>query len=379
MPQSSRIPTPIKQHWHRFRLGALPVISFLLCVLLVLTLWERQAYNGSVVGEVQGSRTDVIADMSGELTFPDEPYWQLFQPVKAGDLIAQLDSRETAARFETVQLEAAKLAADLKAAISNLRLKELDAQQQHAQELLRIKVDYEQKRIDYVQMLAQEEVDKARLAQLEADARALERISFNSSSANLLEIQREAKVLKERVNGLEAAKLKKELKDQLVDAKQRLDVYPASIEMPPAASILAPIEAGIAVQESVIEEVRIELEKLRITAPIDGLISAIHRRPGQRVVAGDPIVTISGSDMNYVLSYVRDNNRTQLRPGMEVHLRLRQPGSPNFPTTVEEVGPHVESVPAHQLRDQTMVEWATPIKIRIPPELRKRRFAPVSY
>ncbi|MCP4194597.1 MAG: HlyD family efflux transporter periplasmic adaptor subunit [Planctomycetaceae bacterium] len=376
MPQSSRIPTPIKQHWHRFRLGALPVISFLLCVAVVLTLWERQAYNGSFVGEVQSDRMDVIADLSGELTYPGGEYWQLFQSVKAGDLIAQLDSRPTLARLQTVQLQAAKLSADLQAASSDLQLKELDIAQQHSQELLRLKLDYESKRLEYVQMRAQEENDKATLQALKADARALERVSLNSASVNLLELQRTAKVLEDRLVGDEAVRLRNELKNQLQLAKQRLDAVAETVQMPEAASMLAPIEAGIAVQESLIEETKLELERLSIKAPIDGVITAIYRRPGQRVVAGDQIVTISGSNSNYVLSYVRDTNHTQLHPGMEVHLRLRQAGSPDFVTNIEEVGPQLEPVPTNQLRDQSMEEWATPIKIRIPQPLRNEQIRP---
>ena len=43
MAHTSRIPTPLRQHWNRFRLGALPVLSFLLCIVVTLWLWQRQA------------------------------------------------------------------------------------------------------------------------------------------------------------------------------------------------------------------------------------------------------------------------------------------------------------------------------------------------
>ena len=53
MAQTSRIKTPFKQHLHRFRLGALPIISFVACVALTLWLWERQVSVGSILGEVE--------------------------------------------------------------------------------------------------------------------------------------------------------------------------------------------------------------------------------------------------------------------------------------------------------------------------------------
>ena len=106
------------QHWHRFRLGALPIISFVLMVLLTLALWEKQAYNGSVIGEIQGQRLDVVADMSGEI-MTGSASWQLFQPVQKGDVIAQLDNQQTLARYEAAQAELVKLGKDLEAVRSN--------------------------------------------------------------------------------------------------------------------------------------------------------------------------------------------------------------------------------------------------------------------
>ena len=89
-------------------------------------------------------------------------------------------------------------------------------------------------------------------------------------------------------------------------------------------------------------------------------------------------MTIASKEMTYVLSYVRENNPTPLHPGMGVVLRLRKPGvtHQDFRTQVEEVGPHVEPVPPHQLNDQSLSEWATPIKIRIPDSLRQQSVRP---
>ena len=361
------------QHWHRFRLGALPIISFVLMVLLTLALWEKQAYNGSVIGEIQGQRLDVVADMSGEI-MTGSATWQLFQPVQQGDVIAQLDNQQTLARYEAAQAELVKLGKDLEAVRSNHEIEAINARQQQYQEWLRLKIDYEDKQVEFLQLTTQVRIDKASLQEVKD---SIEQLSgLLTGPGGLAQLEREASDLQTRI--AESEPLIRLTQQQRNQAKELLDAYSSTIELPEVDSLLAPIRAGISVQEAVIEELDAELASLQITAPIGGVIAAVHRRPGQRVVAGDPIVTIASKEMTYVLSYVRETNPTPLRPGMGVVLRLRKPGATHqdFRTQVEEVGPHVEPVPPHQLNDQSLAEWATPIKIRIPDSLRQQGVRP---
>ena len=361
------------QHWHRFRLGALPIISFVLMVLLTLALWEKQAYNGSVIGEIQGQRLDVVADMSGEI-MTGSASWQLFQPVQKGDVIAQLDNQQTLARYEAAQAELVKLGKDLEAVRSNHEIEAINARQQQYQEWLRLKIDYEDKQVEFLQLTTQVRIDKASLQEVK---NSIEQLSgLLTGPGGLAQLEREASDLQTRI--AESEPLIRLTQQQRNQAKELLDAYSSTIELPEVDTLLAPIRAGISVQEAVIEELNAELASLQITAPIGGVIAAIHRRSGQRVVAGDPIVTIASKEMTYVLSYVRETNPTPLRPGMGVVLRLRKPGATHqdFRTQVEEVGPHVEPVPPHQLNDQSLAEWATPIKIRIPDSLRQQGVRP---
>ena len=361
------------QHWHRFRLGALPIISFVLMVLLTLALWEKQAYNGSVIGEIQGQRLDVVADMSGEI-MTGSATWQLFQPVQKGDVIAQLDNQQTLARYEAAQAELVKLGKDLEAVRSNHEIEAINARQQQYQEWLRLKMDYEGKQIEFLQLTTQVRIDKASLQEVK---NSIEKLSgLLTGPGGLAQLEREASDLQTRI--AESEPLIRLTQQQRNQAKELLDAYSSTIELPEVETLLAPIRAGISVQEAVIEELDAELASLQITAPIGGVIAAVYRRPGQRVVAGDPIVTIASKEMTYVLSYVRENNPTPLHPGMGVVLRLRKPGvtHQDFRTQVEEVGPHVEPVPPHQLNDQSLSEWATPIKIRIPDSLRQQSVRP---
>jgi multidrug resistance efflux pump len=167
-----------------------------------------------------------------------------------------------------------------------------------------------------------------------------------------------------------------EAKVQYDQLKARLAQY-KPLDLPALEAVLAPVKAALVVQEALIQEIEVQRQGLVITAPIDGVITSIHRLPGQTVLAGDPVVTIAQPDSRYVISYVRERQRIGLYEGMEVGLRLRgAPGSPEYISSVEVVGPQVASVPPHQLSDQSIPEWATPIKIPLPPEMRQEGLRP---
>jgi multidrug resistance efflux pump len=166
-----------------------------------------------------------------------------------------------------------------------------------------------------------------------------------------------------------------EIDRQFRDAEQRLKAFP-DLEMSETEPLLAPIQEGIKVQEARMETINIQIENLVIRSPVDGTITAIYRWPGQRIAAGDLICSLFREDAQYVVSYVRPEQRIRPYKGMEVSLRLRAPGSLEYRSSVESVGPPAAPVPPRHLRDQGVLEWATPVKIPIPPELQSQHLEP---
>ncbi len=365
MAHTSRIRTPFKQHLHRFRLSVLPAISFVICVIFTLWLWQRQSDNGTVVGEVETSSIEVPAGVAGRLVPMPEGhnYWELFDHVAKGQVIAYLDDKAVQAKMQTVQAEASKLIADLDAAKADLELDQLNVRQQHQREVVRLQWEVERRRVEYLQAYATIESLKS---QVESINRSL---SEGGLQLNASELRRERDLLQAQLQANE--QVRKELGIQITAAKEELDQYP-DLQLAAVESALSPIREAVRVQEAVMEEVKVELDNLVITAPIEGIISAVYRYPGQQLMAGDPIVAIAKPDSNYVISYVREQQRIPVYEGMEVGLRIRsQPGSPEYKSSVQVVGPQVTKVPPHQLNDQSVPEWATPVRIPIPAALQQ--------
>ena len=385
MPHTSRIKTPLKQHFNRFRLSVLPAIWFIFCVAVTLYLWQRIARVGSIVGEVAAEQLLLPAGLDGLLVGDPATGVKLFDTVRKGDVIATLDGSELRAQLGAIQAEAAVLAAELESERVSSQVDQLTLLADHERDRLRLVWEVERRHIEVLKLKVEVEGLRQELQGADAALKELRDLAASGfaqlSPIDIADREMERNAAKARldasiVQGKEAA-------EQLKAAIKQRDAF-GELNMPAMDAALAPIQAGITVQERLMEEVQAQLAKLVITSPIDGVITEIFKVPGQRVVANEPIVTVARPDSEYVISYVRERQNIPLVPGMQVGLRLRgEPGGTEYPSKVAAVGPQVTQVPLHQAFDQTKsssngqsLEWATPIKIEIPPALLAQKLRP---
>ncbi len=377
MAHVSRIPTPFKQHWNRFRLGWLPIISFLLCVAVALILWRHQAQLGTVVGEVEAYQVDVVAGIDGLLISPNgETYWKLLDEVKKGEILARLDDSLLRAELQAIVAEADHLQAELQAVGRQLKLDQDSLQQNHLQNQLRLTWELEQRRVERLQQAVLIREDMAALSGIQASLDMLEGLGQQGglvSQSQLVEQRRQRDLIQSRID--DNKKVLSEIDKQFRDAEQRIKEFP-ELQLGDAEAMLAPVRAEIKVQESLMETIKVQIDNLVIKSPVDGTISAIYRWPGQKVVSGDLVFSLLNKDARYVVTYVREQQRIQPQAGMEVGLRLRTVGSPEYRSTIETVGPSAAPVPPRLLRDQAVLEWATPVRILIPAELPPQALQP---
>lgn len=134
---------------------------------------------------------------------------------------------------------------------------------------------------------------------------------------------------------------------------------------------IAQLTTAIANVESRIEDIEYRLDTLDIRAPITGRVTSLNCVPGQAVIPGQVIMTITSDVSGQVISYIRQDQRFKPVAGMPVELRSQIEGA-TVHAEVKQVGPRVESIPSQQLRDPKMPEWGIPVMISIPPEIKFR-------
>lgn len=140
----------------------------------------------------------------------------------------------------------------------------------------------------------------------------------------------------------------------------------------PESAAAKALRASIDAEQEKLTEVELRLLATEVRAPAAGTVSRVHRRPGESVRGGDPIVTIAADRPAgapaYVVAYVRQDQRVRPSVGAAVEVRVTSP--PNAHRVVrgqvQSVAGHVEPVPAHQLRDPKVPEWGQPVRIAAP-------------
>jgi len=371
MSTAQRIPIPWKHKWRRFRYSVMPVLSFLVCVALTLWLWDRQGRLPNAVGEVEAVRVEVTAGSDGLLAPLPRGTWTLFDQVQKGQVIARLDDRPVRAQAETVRLELERLRKQLDAAAAQIELDEAVRRSAYLRNMAQLQWDLARLKLDVLDRRAAIEVDRV---ELKARRERLEFMRDMREKEVIGELElAEEQMLYDQVAGriAENQKALQEAESHEAAAQSTAGRLPEPVHAD-VARLLSPLQAAIVTQESRVRELQLAVKMLEIQAPISGTICAVHRWPGQHVQVGDPIVTLAAQTGRYIVSYVRQEQRLEVEPGMRVALRVRAPASREIPSSVERVGPQIELVPTHLLRDPTRPEWGQPVRILLPPKLRVR-------
>src|SRR5210317_48716 len=113
-----------------------------------------------------------------------------------------------------------------------------------------------------------------------------------------------AKKIEENEQLLEQAKISLELTKQRYDEYIRLKPHHPSVE-----GALEVIRKAIKIQERKMDELLVQIEALepqktlKLTAPIDGVVSQILHWPGEAILASEPILTITEVKPTEILAY----------------------------------------------------------------------------
>jgi multidrug resistance efflux pump len=360
-----RVPIPWKQRWQRFRHGTLPLVCFLASVAVTLWLWDRQGQLPNAVGEVEALRIDIVASADGVLVPLGGRDWEMFDPVPAGAVAAQLDDRAIRADVARIQMDLEATRRQLEVRMAQLELEARVRENIHLRDAARLAADLERYRLTVLDRRAQVEIDRVELAARQA------RVEFLAPmhEKNIVgEIDYRGEELLRDL----AARRVAENETLLVQAEQQqrdLEALVAAVPDFPADEIdrvLAPVRLAVSAGQTDVAGLGARVQAMELRSPIAGTICALYRRPGQAVRTGDVIMTVASEDAQYVVSYLRPEQRVALRPGMAVDLRPRAPAAKPLPAVIDRVGPQVELIPPHQLRDPNRPEWGLPVRIMVP-------------
>ncbi|HLP77334.1 MAG TPA: hypothetical protein VK327_10485, partial [Candidatus Paceibacterota bacterium] len=100
------VPCPPEHYWRQFRINALPAVTFFVVLAVTVWLWGKNLANPLVMGQADSRQADITSPVRGRIVHLSA---NLYQEVKAGDVIATVEAAQPDVLSNTVALARAEL------------------------------------------------------------------------------------------------------------------------------------------------------------------------------------------------------------------------------------------------------------------------------
>lgn len=321
MKSLAPIPMPALQRWRVFCTEFLPLAIFGAGVAAAVLLWNRSASAPTLVAEAETVQVDIKCARPGTLAALRA---ELLQPVTAGTEVARLapaDPKIVEASLAVIRAELAALSVTLAPAVDQQRVN---------LEFTRLKLDWMRQRVELAALRVQLTLAEANFTRLSAvhESSVISDQAFDEARAT-----RDS--LREQVDAQTT------LVTQLDPALRALDPAAAGGELPSAQPAL---RAALDVQESKLRLAETQLAPIPLLAPIDGVVSLVLHRPGETILAGEPILQITAAHPTRLIGFLRQPLTVEPQPGAEVEIRTRTPSHRTTTAMIVQVGQHMEPI-----------------------------------
>jgi len=347
----SPIPIPLRQRWHDARLRIIPAVCFCSAIAAIALLWKGNIAAPTLVGQAEPNEAKVSCYKPGMLAQLDVTR---FQKVKAGDPVGQVlvtDPRILASSLSVIQAEIEAL---------RISMQPIARQQHTAMEYSGLQLDWMRERAQLGMARVNLQLAETELERTDAlfKDKIVSQRAFEQAKASQERYQSEVGELS-RIVDQQSKDFAKSQLTNTIDISQIND---------------APLRAAIAVQESKLRLTEAELSPITLKAPVDGMISLIFHRPGEAIIAGEPIVTIAAFNPIRIVGYIRAPVMSEPGVGTRVEVRSRGPGREVGFANIVEVGTQLETVSpvlAGPIKFSN-IELGLPISVSLPPNLKIR-------
>ena len=116
-------------------------------------------------------------------------------------------------------------------------------------------------------------------------------------------------------------------------------------------------EEDLKTDENTLKSKKLELEKMTIKAPFDGVVSVVNAHPGDLINTGDPLITLITND-KIVEAKISEENFANIRPGEKATVRFLPYGYFVFNGTVTKVLPTADPETQRHLVDLNITDIA---------------------
>ena len=332
------IPTPASQRWREFRIQILPLVIFVITLVAIAMMWRNFVQPSGIVGHVEAIQANVISLSDGVIT---DLMVERFQVVTNGQLLGTVQTTDP----EMLKASLAAVQSDLKLLQAQMRMDER-----------RVDQSYQQLRLDILR--EQVDLELARGQSIVA-SNTLNRTEYlvkeGLETSLVLDIDRSAKEALDqeiRIRMINIANWQEALKNAAPG--QELINDPVILE-------------AIKAKE---EELSQTLKPSQLRSPMNGVVSIVYRRTHERIVRGEPIITVSATKSEHVVGYIRQPVNALPQVDDTVLIRTRTQKRQVAEGRIVKVGAQYELInPALLSTDSNRVEMGLPILVSLPQNL----------
>jgi len=334
------------------------MIVLLVVLVAIALIWRRMARPTSFVGMVETVQTVVTTPDAGVLTnISINP----LQEVVAGDVVAEVMTTDPRTANNRLSVLRGKMQ------LMEMELDPVLNRQRNALDYERLMVDCAKIKDDLATSRAMLEGARIKF-KLEADLREQGISSTQTYEAALAQ-----------KNALEATVSEKEKIVALTEKSLERLSYMADSFVPGGEN--DPLKAALGVEEDKVKLFQAKMRPMELQAPIDGIVTTLHKRPGEQVLPGDPIVTITARKPERILGYLPQAFPINPTVGMKVEVATRSPLSfwrIRSIATITGVSPHLERITNPLVRpivpgfsmDQQLPVLGRVVSISLPTDLK---------
>lgn len=343
------IPTPPGQKWREFRIRVLPIIVFACTVGGIFYIWREHVTPPNLVAHVEPVQTFVRASQDCVVT---NLAVEIYQAVRKGDTIAEViitDDRRLDAEFQMLRSQLSLVQLELGTLMDRDRLA----------------LDYYGMRNDYQTEVRLLKEAQAELPQAQYNVNLASNL-LGSGLVSEFDYQTYLSRLALLKAGIE------HLTDSIAELDENLGQMKAAGEGLVQTNSTQQLRGLLAE----LEQRRADLETMTstpvvLTAPIDGIVTGIHARPGENVVGGEPVVTISAAESERIVGYMKQPLAIQPQNGMPCEIRTRSWKRLKSEGVITAVGAQFEVITnLSLLRPDQMPDIGLPVAISMPEELK---------
>ncbi len=358
-PSTQHIRTPLPQRLSEFRRGPMILLIWIVAASTVGWMLMQRFERWQYVGVACSSHYEITTSVAGTI---DTIYVKQFDLVKAGEVIAHLDSTHLEARIATAQARVDQLSAELDAARLQLDERSTNNKAGLVAELRRFQ-------IDEVDLLLRAMTIKV---ELETDRILLERMSSKLARTREL-VQWEAVATAEEEDlELESQEIARqiELNEQLYNttmekhavARSRRESFENRISTrPDVEPQLKSLREAVRAENLRLQEIELSRRNLVLRSPIAGKVSEMHINVGQAILAGKPVATITEVESSGVICYLPPSPQQSPDIGARVIITRSTDHSVAAESIVTRIGPAVVELPENLWRDPATPEYGVPL------------------